>query len=605
MPNTNGHGSGAKTAILYARVSTDEQARSGYSLRQQIERLRECATSEGYEVLEEVIDPGVSGATLQRPGLDQVRDLVAVGGVSVVLAQDRDRFAREPAYLYLLKQEFGEHGTTIRALNDRGDDSPEGELQDGILDQLAKFERAKTAERTRRGKLRKAREGKVIAGTRPNYGFRYNAARDNYTVDEEPMRIIERIFRMVGAEGQTLNAVKRTFEREGVRPPLGGKYWSPKYIRECIKDDVYRPHTFEEIARVVTPEVAARLDPSLDYGIWWFNRRRTETKQVSEMGPEGRRYRRKIKVTDKPRSEWIAVPVPDSGIPREWIDATREAVKDNKKPSANDDRVWELSGGMFFCRECGNRMSVHTTVEHWKGKVRRHHYYRCPKRQRHGSEACSHKKHYRAVDVESRVWEFVAELLQDPERLQAGLEEMIEHERAGSRGDPEREIALWLEKDAEVDSKRSAYQDQQAAGLITLDELRAKLAGLEETRRAAEAEIDTLRGRIERVEDLERNRDTLLDTYANQVPQKLQELGPEKRQQIYNMLHLKLTISPGGDVEATGVIVEDNILCESGPTSRFTTWSRSTALGRPKRASYSRRLSLGNVSDRFATLDGP
>ena len=58
--------------------------------------------------------------------MDRVRDLVAVTGVSVVLAQDRDRFAREPAYHYLLKREFQEHGTKIRALNDRGDDSPEG-----------------------------------------------------------------------------------------------------------------------------------------------------------------------------------------------------------------------------------------------------------------------------------------------------------------------------------------------------------------------------------------------------------------------------------------------------------------------------------------------
>jgi len=149
MPNTNGHG--PKLAILYARVSTDEQARSGYSLAQQLEALRAYATREGYEVLEEVTDPGQSGASLERPGMDRVRDLVSAGGVSVVLAQDRDRFAREPAYHYLLKREFEEHGAKIRALNDRGDDTPEGELTDGILDQLAKFERAKLIERSRRG----------------------------------------------------------------------------------------------------------------------------------------------------------------------------------------------------------------------------------------------------------------------------------------------------------------------------------------------------------------------------------------------------------------------------------------------------------------------
>jgi site-specific DNA recombinase len=68
----------SKLAILYARVSTDEQARSGYSLAQQLEALREYAPREGYEVLQEVQDPGQSGASLERPGVDRVRDLVAL-----------------------------------------------------------------------------------------------------------------------------------------------------------------------------------------------------------------------------------------------------------------------------------------------------------------------------------------------------------------------------------------------------------------------------------------------------------------------------------------------------------------------------------------------
>ena len=199
MANTNVHG--PKRAILYARVSTDEQARSGYSLAQQIEALRACTDREGYEILEEVQDPAQSGATLARPGMDRVRDLVAAGGVSVVFAQDRDRIAREPAYHYLLRQEFEEYGTKMCALNDRGDESPEGELTDGILDQLAKFERAKTAERTRRGKHRKAREGKVVGTHAARYGFKFNATKDAYEVNEVEMKVVRRIFYMVGAEG--------------------------------------------------------------------------------------------------------------------------------------------------------------------------------------------------------------------------------------------------------------------------------------------------------------------------------------------------------------------------------------------------------------------
>jgi site-specific DNA recombinase len=61
MQSTNGHG--PKKAILYARVSTEEQVRSGYSLAQQIEALRQYVSWEGYEILEEVTDSGHSGAS--------------------------------------------------------------------------------------------------------------------------------------------------------------------------------------------------------------------------------------------------------------------------------------------------------------------------------------------------------------------------------------------------------------------------------------------------------------------------------------------------------------------------------------------------------------
>src|SRR3990170_7417199 len=126
MLNTNGHG--PKRAILYARVSTDEQARSGYSLAQQIEALREYATREGYEVIEKVEDRGQSGASLERPGMDRIRDLVAAGGVAVVLAQDADRVTRDPIHRAFLDEEMERFGTRLMALDDWGDDSHEGEL---------------------------------------------------------------------------------------------------------------------------------------------------------------------------------------------------------------------------------------------------------------------------------------------------------------------------------------------------------------------------------------------------------------------------------------------------------------------------------------------
>jgi hypothetical protein len=92
------------------------------------------------------------------------------------------------------------------------------------------------------------------------------------------------------------------------------------------------------------------------------------------------------------------------------------------------------------------------------------------------------------------VWALVSGLLKNPDRLRVGLERLIAEERRASRGNPKREEAAWARKLTEVDRKRGAYQDQQAEGLITLDELRAKLAALEETRSVALTELEALRG---------------------------------------------------------------------------------------------------------------
>jgi site-specific DNA recombinase len=233
-----GNSKGSKRAILYARVSTEEQAKKGYSLAQQLEALREYAFREGYEVLEEVTDPGQSGASLERPGLDLIRDTVAAGGVTVVLAQDRDRFVREPAYHYLLKREFEEHGTKLAALNDRGDESPEGEPTDGILDQLAKYERAKIAERTRRGMLRRVREGNPNVTGQPKYGFRYNENKDALIVHEPEMQVVETIFHLA-AEGLGLNAIQGRLYDESIPTRTGKPVWDQHMIRRVITSDMY------------------------------------------------------------------------------------------------------------------------------------------------------------------------------------------------------------------------------------------------------------------------------------------------------------------------------------------------------------------------------
>ena len=552
MPSTNGHG--PKRAILYARVSTDEQARSGYSLAQQIEALRDYATREGYEIFEEVSDSGQSGASLERPGMDRVRDLVAAGGVSEVLAQDRDRFARKPAYHYLLRREFEEYDCKMRSLNDRGDNSPEGELTDGILDQLAKFERAKTAERTRRGKLQKARSGKVVGGHTANYGFKMNAARDGYAVDEPKMAVVRRIFRMIGEDGLAITAVTKILNKEGEPGPAGGR-WNTYAIRRIVLEDVYKPHAPEEAAELVSAEVAALLNRGRRYGIWWFNRERWRRSKISEPSPtgEGRVYRSKVVSVPRPREEWVAVPVPDSGIPRETVEAARHIVANNKPCSSNGDRFWELSGGVLRCSECGRRMRTSVTR---KKDGKRYFYYSCASRREGNLSSCSNRKTHRAERIEPLVWDLVSTLLTDPERLRAGLDEMMDRERSGSRGNPDREAKAWLERLAEADRMRAGYQEIAAKGLMTIEELGVQLTELETTRRTASDELEAIRRRSERLEGLKQDRDALMEFYAGAMPEELEKLTPEERRRVYGMLRLEVLAQPDGTLEARGILDE-------------------------------------------------
>src|SRR5215211_7746265 len=379
-------GRDAKRVILYARVSTDEQARSGYSLAQQIEALREHADREGYEIAEEIEDRGYSGATLARPGLDRVRDLVAAGAASIVLAQDRDRFAREPAHGWILREELAKYGCKLHALNDHGNDSPEGMLTDGILDQLAKYERAKVAERTRRGLLQKAREGKVIKGPKANYGFKFNDTEDGLLVHQPEMKIVEKIFRMA-ASGMGPKAMQTRLYAEGIPSPTGKAMWPHRILKvQMVLNDLYKPHTYDEIVPLVSPGVAAKLDPNKLYGIWWYNRRNVTKSYDSEVdGDNGKRYVTRTSVRTRDEKNWIAVPVP-AYLPRKLVDQARLMIESRtgleRKHRA---RQWELKG-VLRC-SCGQNMITNTS----RNKNGNYHYYRCKREAAYGRDTCSQR----------------------------------------------------------------------------------------------------------------------------------------------------------------------------------------------------------------------
>jgi site-specific DNA recombinase len=279
--------------VHYVRVSTDEQGKSGYSVREQLHTLNAHSAARGDEVIEEIADEGYSGASAERPGFARVLELAEAGEVDVVRAVKRDRLFRSRLYRLLTERDLEEFGVKLEALNDTGH-----RIGDGVQDDFAEWEREEITRRTLSGKLQKAREGKIIAGRLPVYGFRFSADRNHYEVDEAKMVAVRRLFSLI-ASGASVAGTARKLDEEGFAPPSGaGARWQRPTVREVVLDDSYFPHSAEEIKRLVTPEVAARLRPGLSYGIWYYNRR------------EVVKTRRGKKVRKKPKSEWVAVPVP-------------------------------------------------------------------------------------------------------------------------------------------------------------------------------------------------------------------------------------------------------------------------------------------------------
>jgi hypothetical protein len=121
---------------------------------------------------------------------------------------------------------------------------------------------------------------------------------------------------------------------------------------------VYFRHSYEEVAKIVSGEVTAKLGPSAHHSISWYGEQRhTHSREVRIKNGQ-KTYPRVKKSVDVSREEWIGVPVPDPGIPSEWVLATRDAIKDNERVSNCGRRFWELTGGVLRCAACGSAMAT-------------------------------------------------------------------------------------------------------------------------------------------------------------------------------------------------------------------------------------------------------
>ena len=163
----------------YARVSSEQQA-SAQTIASQVAAVRERVAADGYRLPadHEFLDDGYSGATLVRPALERLRDLVASGGVDRLYVHSPDRLARKYAYQVLLIDEFQRSGVEVVFLNRELGRTPEDDLLLQVQGMVAEYERAKILERSRRGKRHAAQTGSVSVLSGAPYGYQYVRKQD-------------------------------------------------------------------------------------------------------------------------------------------------------------------------------------------------------------------------------------------------------------------------------------------------------------------------------------------------------------------------------------------------------------------------------------------
>lgn len=279
-------------AAVYVRVSSERQRRQ-QTIESQLEAVLANARERGWTIAPELIfsDDGYSGASLDRPGLDALRDQVAQGILAHVLALSPDRVSRKFAYQVLLQEEFERHDTRLVFVEEPDETTPQQVLLRQILSVLSEYERAQIAERSRRGKIYRARQGSLNMISRPPYGYdlirKTETSGAQLVVNEAEADVVRLIFSLYIQKGGTMKVVTRKLRAMGYMP-RHGKQWSVSTVAVILRNEAY----IGKAAYQKTTGTGRRS-----------RRNRTgRSKKGVVQRLEGRMTR--------PREEWIILPVP-------------------------------------------------------------------------------------------------------------------------------------------------------------------------------------------------------------------------------------------------------------------------------------------------------
>jgi site-specific DNA recombinase len=445
-----------RMAAIYARVSSEQQ-REEKTIASQTAALVEFAKSHNLEVPEEWVfeDEGYSGAMLERPGLERVRDLAAEGHIQVVLAYAPDRLSRKYAYQILLIEELARHGVETLFVKAPQGDSAEDQLLVQFQGMIAEYERAQILERSRRGKRHRAHSGEISVLSGAPFGYRYIRKTDEapaaYTVYEAEARVVQRIYEMYTVQGFSIGEITRRLNAESIPTRKVSARWERSTVWAVLRNPAYR-------------------------GVACFGKTRVSTR-TRVMRPQRRRGVKVPNVTvghERPREEWIEIPVP-ALVTEESFARAQELLQENKIRSRRRTIEPSVVQGLVSCQKCGYAFARTSTCT----SARKIHYYKCigsDSWRKLGGPVCDNRRLVRQDLLDQIVWAEVIRLLEDPTLIQQELDRRLAAARAS---DPTKKREQSLQRELiqvgkGIERLLTAYQE----GLLSIEQLRQRMPAL-------------------------------------------------------------------------------------------------------------------------------
>ena len=556
-----------KIAAIYARVSSDRQ-KEDQTIASQTAALRAYAAEVGLEVPADWIfeDEGISGATLLRPALERLRDLVAQLEVPVLLCYSPDRLARKYAYQALLMEEFARSGTEVQFLKGPKADTPEDELLLQFQGMIAEYEKAQISERTRRGKVHRARSGSPAVLSGAPYGYRYVRKREHaeaqYEILEPEATVVRELFRRYTEDVVSIGELARSLTVQGIPTAKGKRTWDRSTVWGILRNPAYcgraafgKTRVTDRVARVTRP---VRL--------------------------KGIRGRRRTADEDRPREDWIEIAVP-ALVSDDVFEAAQRRLQENKHFSARNTKEPSLLQGLVACQSCGYgyyRTSTRT-------RARKLHYYRCLGSDDYRYEngrICANRP-VRQDYLDDVVWQHITALLSDPRLIRVELDRRLEEVRKADPAAAQRSrVELQLVRgEKAVRRLVDAYQ----AEIVTLEELRERMPKLRR-------EDAALRAQLADLEAQQVDRETYLklaeglEDFLIRLRESAERPSMETRQRTVRLLVKEVLVGP------ERVVIRHSIpTAPSGPTGGYLLRGRGPFTTSGERAPRRSRQGAGEA----------